>query len=333
MEDTRYGEEPMTQNPVDEPEVPLEAIVEPAPVLDSVEPDALPPETAIIEHVQLEAPETKPTIAIVDVEPAVTPPTGTMFARQPVAEIEDAAEKVANNIKEDADQIRAMLRTESAARTVDALSGKPSPQVITEFSKTVPEIAADVTRWAMRVFKQVTETAFEKVEQPLDDTADPTPIESLVETHDATPEARAFASAEEQFVDTQERSDAAASWVGDDDAAQAPNTLGENINLSDAPNPVVEGLPKPDESEFTGMADDLTVIEGIGPKMVAALKAAGIDTFARLAQASEDELRTAIQAAGMRLAPTLPTWAQQAEYAQRGDWEGLKTLKERISNR
>ncbi len=150
-------------------------------------------------------------------------------------------------------------------------------------------------------------------------------------------------------MDTQVRSDAAASWVGKGDATKSPGDPGENINLLDEPNPVVEGFPKSEESEFTGMAettalerekrsrsaqpDDLTVIEGIGRKMAAALNAAGIDTFAQLAQASEGELRAAIRAAGMRLAPTLATWAQQAAYAEHGDWDGLKAYQQSVSNR
>lgn len=72
--------------------------------------------------------------------------------------------------------------------------------------------------------------------------------------------------------------------------------------------PVVEASA----SSATDMPDDLTVINGIGPKMQAALQAAGYDTFAKLAAASPDELRAAVAAAGMRLAPTIDTWPDQA---------------------
>ncbi len=61
--------------------------------------------------------------------------------------------------------------------------------------------------------------------------------------------------------------------------------------------------------------------------MDAALKAAGITTFAQLAGASEDELRAAIAAAGMRFAPSIPTWPEQAGYAARGDWDGLAAFQ------
>ncbi len=80
-----------------------------------------------------------------------------------------------------------------------------------------------------------------------------------------------------------------------------------------------------------GKADDLTRIEGIGPKMAAALRAAGIDTFAKLAASSEEALRAAISAAGMNFSPSLPTWAEQAGYAARGDMAGLKQFQQTLS--
>jgi len=79
-------------------------------------------------------------------------------------------------------------------------------------------------------------------------------------------------------------------------------------------------------------ADDLTVIEGIGPKLAAALQTAGLTTFAALAAASEDTIRAAIKAAGMNLAPSVPTWAQQAEIAGRGAWDELKQLQAQLTS-
>jgi predicted flap endonuclease-1-like 5' DNA nuclease len=68
--------------------------------------------------------------------------------------------------------------------------------------------------------------------------------------------------------------------------------------------------PGPIES---AVPDDLTRIEGIGPKMAAALVAAGITTYAQLADTGEAGLRAAIAAAGMRFSPSLVTWPQQAK--------------------
>jgi predicted flap endonuclease-1-like 5' DNA nuclease/glycosidase len=70
--------------------------------------------------------------------------------------------------------------------------------------------------------------------------------------------------------------------------------------------------------------DDLTLIEGIGPKMAGALKAAGIETFAALAKAKEDKLKEALSAAKLRFAPSMPTWAKQAALLAKGDSAGFE---------
>lgn len=77
--------------------------------------------------------------------------------------------------------------------------------------------------------------------------------------------------------------------------------------------------------------DDLKVVEGIGPKMEKALKAAGIDTWAKLAEATEADIHAAIEGAGMSFAPSLGTWSQQASYAAKGDWDGLQTYQNELT--
>jgi predicted flap endonuclease-1-like 5' DNA nuclease len=77
--------------------------------------------------------------------------------------------------------------------------------------------------------------------------------------------------------------------------------------------------------------DDLTVVEGIGPKMNAALNAAGIHTFAQLANTDVASIHAAIEAAGMRFAPSVPTWAEQAAFAAKGDWDGLKVFQDTLT--
>lgn len=88
-----------------------------------------------------------------------------------------------------------------------------------------------------------------------------------------------------------------------------------------------EKTPEPKATPATE-ADDLTRIEGIGPKMNAALIAQGIDTFAKLSTKSVDDIRAAIDAGGMRFAPSAESWAEQAGYAAKGDWDGLAKLQE-----
>ena len=69
--------------------------------------------------------------------------------------------------------------------------------------------------------------------------------------------------------------------------------------------------------------DNLTVIDGIGPKVNAALNGAGITTYSRLARASEAEMRDALGRAGMVVPKTLTTWPHQARYAAQGEWQEL----------
>ncbi|MFI5624977.1 hypothetical protein ACIA03_16055 [Nocardioides sp. NPDC051685] len=73
---------------------------------------------------------------------------------------------------------------------------------------------------------------------------------------------------------------------------------------------------------------DLKRIEGIGPKIDAALKAQGYATYASVAAATEDELRAAIKAEGVRFAPSASSWARQAQFLADGDEDGLKEFQD-----
>jgi len=72
------------------------------------------------------------------------------------------------------------------------------------------------------------------------------------------------------------------------------------------------------------VADDLTRIEGIGPKISAALIAQGIDTFKKLESSDVKTLKSALANEGIKFAPSADTWAKQAEYLVNGDEEGFK---------
>ncbi|BAM00996.1 MULTISPECIES: DUF4332 domain-containing protein [Caldilinea] len=75
-------------------------------------------------------------------------------------------------------------------------------------------------------------------------------------------------------------------------------------------------------------ADNLQIIEGIGPKIAELLAQNGITTFADLAATSPEELRKMLLAAGRRFAVTDPTtWPEQAALAAKGDMEALKALQ------
>lgn len=86
----------------------------------------------------------------------------------------------------------------------------------------------------------------------------------------------------------------------------------------------------PEVDDAVDEPDDLTLIEGIGPKMSQALIAQGYDTFAKLSAATEEDLRDAIKAEGMRFAPSAESWAEQATYAAKGDWDGLEAFQDTL---
>lgn len=59
-------------------------------------------------------------------------------------------------------------------------------------------------------------------------------------------------------------------------------------------------------------SDDFRRIQGIGPKIATALQAAGVRTYRQLAELDEPGLREVIRTAGLRSAPGLASWPQQA---------------------
>lgn len=77
------------------------------------------------------------------------------------------------------------------------------------------------------------------------------------------------------------------------------------------------------------MADDLKVIEGIGPKISQVLREGGIATFAQLAGTDAETIRVTLEAADPRLGRLADpsTWPAQAALAAEGKWEALADLQ------
>ncbi len=74
--------------------------------------------------------------------------------------------------------------------------------------------------------------------------------------------------------------------------------------------------------------DDLTVIEGIGPEISKALKAAGVKTYAKLAGTDKTTLDKFILDNPKFNFAQPDTWSRQAKLARDGKWDELKKLKE-----
>lgn len=74
--------------------------------------------------------------------------------------------------------------------------------------------------------------------------------------------------------------------------------------------------------------DDLTKIEGVGPKIASLLAAEKIITFADLAKAKVTTLKAILEAAGSRYKMHDPaTWSEQAKLAAAGEWKKLEALQ------
>ena len=86
------------------------------------------------------------------------------------------------------------------------------------------------------------------------------------------------------------------------------------------------------ESKPKKSKDDLTKVEGIGPKAAEALSKAGVNTFEKLSKKSVEEIRTILVEASKTLAHLDPqTWAQQAKLAAEGKWDELKKWQNELN--
>lgn len=109
-----------------------------------------------------------------------------------------------------------------------------------------------------------------------------------------------------------------ATWPG----PAAPGTLLEPHSDHE---PEAAAPPTPDSQ-----ADDLTRIEGIGPKIQSILNEAGIITYAALAGKTTETLSEILKGAGFSAPANPATWPEQSALAAKGDWDTLQTLADSL---
>jgi len=98
-----------------------------------------------------------------------------------------------------------------------------------------------------------------------------------------------------------------------------------------APKKETKKAEAPKAKKATGKADDLKKIEGAGPKAAEALVNAGLDTFAKVAEAKPEDLSNILSEASSRLSHIVTdTWPKQAKLAADGKWDELKELQDRL---
>ncbi len=110
----------------------------------------------------------------------------------------------------------------------------------------------------------------------------------------------------------------------------------EELEGDDVERPIAEEAPAEDteikeevKAEESNEADDLTKIEGIGPKIAEIFNAAGIKTFADLSASKVGDLRAILEE--NKLSSHDPkTWSKQATLAKNEKWDKLAELQDEL---
>lgn len=116
-----------------------------------------------------------------------------------------------------------------------------------------------------------------------------------------------------------------ATWLSQMFGNRAVATNGAEVAAS-AQRVQAEAVPS---EEATPSPDDLTRIEGIGPKISGLLQEAGITTFSQLAITETSRIEEILQEAKLSLANP-DTWPEQAKLAASGEWDALEVLQDEL---
>ena len=116
-------------------------------------------------------------------------------------------------------------------------------------------------------------------------------------------------------------------------AAHDPGTWGQQAEMASAGewDKLSAWQDELDGGKIVAADDDLTKVEGIGPKVQEVLSAAGISTFKSLAATSPEKIQEILTAAGGMLANMNPsTWPDQAQLAAAGEWDKLQQWQDEL---
>ncbi len=116
------------------------------------------------------------------------------------------------------------------------------------------------------------------------------------------------------------------------EVAEEPEAAPEETSApTEEAAPVEDAAPVAAVAAAGAKADDLTQLVGIGPKASAALAAAGITSYAALAQLNEPQLRRALHDSNMTPPANVGTWPMQADLLAKGDWQGLMKYNNQVA--
>ncbi|MFT5306401.1 MAG: large subunit ribosomal protein L21 [Flavobacteriales bacterium] len=95
--------------------------------------------------------------------------------------------------------------------------------------------------------------------------------------------------------------------------------------------PVAKAAPKKAAAPASTKGDDLTKIEGIGPKIAEVLAAADLATFAAVAGSTPEAIKEVLSSHSRLAGKDPSTWVKQAELAAAGKWDELKVWQDELN--
>lgn len=114
--------------------------------------------------------------------------------------------------------------------------------------------------------------------------------------------------------------------ISDSLKGDAGKLVAWGINVKTTTGAKKKAVPK-----SNGKPDDLTKIEGVGPKIKQLLTEGGIPTFAALANAKPEDIKKILTDAGPRFKMHDPgSWPRQAKLAADGKWKELEKLQDEL---
>jgi large subunit ribosomal protein L27 len=114
-------------------------------------------------------------------------------------------------------------------------------------------------------------------------------------------------------------------------ASTAPVKVAVEAPVAEKQKPAAPKAEKASKAAVSAQKDDLTRIEGIGPKVQSALNDAGITTFDQLANMSADELTQIVKVDhNVRIVGDTATWPKQAKFLVDGDEDGLQAYQDHL---
>ncbi|WP_273565625.1 30S ribosomal protein S2 [Maribacter halichondriae] len=108
-------------------------------------------------------------------------------------------------------------------------------------------------------------------------------------------------------------------------------TTANEIEAEVSTEAIEKKAPKKETKAKAAKGDDLTKVEGVGPKAAEAMVNAGLETFAKLAKADPEKIKEVLTEASSRMAHLDPTtWPKQAKMAADEKWDELKEWQDSV---